>query len=201
MTGFSTTVISTPAPSRSMRTSENRPVANSDLDRLVDLAGVVGIADVELEIGAHGLGLDAPVARPRGCRGWRRSGLRQGCADYTTGSTTVSAQKRDHRSQDEVPAPRLAHPNVLAFFPSAFQFADPPPRPTRRRRMGASATPQLRNGPGTKVPSSPRLTGPKHHTRYNLFNRSVTTLGSGNITPTAQQNPAATMLSDSRHLR
>ena len=31
MTGFSTTVITTPAPSRSMRTSENRPVANRAL--------------------------------------------------------------------------------------------------------------------------------------------------------------------------
>ena len=33
------------------------------LDGLVDLAGIVGVADVELEIGAHRLGLDAPVAR------------------------------------------------------------------------------------------------------------------------------------------
>ena len=35
------------------------------LDRVVDLAGVVGVADGELQIGANRLGLDAPIARRR----------------------------------------------------------------------------------------------------------------------------------------
>ena len=62
MTGFSTTVTTTSAPSRSMRTSANRPVANSALIERVDLAGVVGVADGELQIGADRLRLDAAIA-------------------------------------------------------------------------------------------------------------------------------------------
>ena len=49
------------------------------LDGLIDLARIVGVADVELEIGAHRLRLDAPVARDPDLpdraalrlRGWR----------------------------------------------------------------------------------------------------------------------------------
>ena len=45
-----------------MRTSWNKPVANRGLQRFVDLGEIVGIADVEGEIGADGLGLDALIA-------------------------------------------------------------------------------------------------------------------------------------------
>ena len=55
-------VTTTALPSRLMCTSAKRPVANSACSDCIDLAGVVGVADGELEVGANRFGLDAPIA-------------------------------------------------------------------------------------------------------------------------------------------
>ena len=126
MTGFSTTV-TTHAGALAVDAHVGEQAGGEQrLDRLVDLAGIVGVADVELEIGAHRLRLDAPVAATRISR--IASPL---CA---CGSLRAA---HEHRLDDghgknaaaatriEVPAPRLAHPYFEAFVPSAFQFAVP----------------------------------------------------------------------------
>ena len=80
------------------------------LDRLVDLAWVVGVADVEFQVGAHRLRLDAAIARNPdvpdhvALRKRRRRAIEHRLDD--------GHHQRRRRDQDNVPAPRLAQPFV-----------------------------------------------------------------------------------------
>ena len=120
MTGFSTTVMTTSgafavdAHVGEQAGREQRP------DRLVDLAGIVGVADVEAQIGANRLGLDAAVADDPDVADGAALRLRRDALS-TPPAARRSARKTPPRGDDEVPAPRLARSTVLAFFPSAFR--------------------------------------------------------------------------------
>ena len=117
MTGFSTTVmthaaaLAVDAHVGEQAGGEQRP------DRLVDLARIVGVADVEFEIGANGLGLHAPVADH---------------ADFANGAalrlrrqrrTAAPAQRRpaqtapDRQGQDGVASPPTCTSQIIGILP------------------------------------------------------------------------------------
>ena len=130
------------------------------LDGLVDLAGIVGIADVELEIGAHRLRLDAPVARDLdvadqsplcacavGCR-QRSPARRRPCAKNAAAATRIKCQPPD------------LHIPILGIRPvclSVRRFPRAPyPSASGGRLRSILRQPAIRPGQHTSFPLEPQ---------------------------------------------
>ena len=169
-----------------MRTSANRPVANSALMDWSTLPAIVGVADVEPEVGANRLGLDAAVADTRISR--MTPALRLHRRRQKQHRLRMARARRQcrHRAPGWSASPPTCTCPCLAFFPSAFRFADPLSC-TLPVGVGWAASHRRSHATCSRTPDNrPLFPGPARPERSTqsgiLFNRSATDLGSGNIT-------------------
>ena len=125
------------------------------LDGLVDLARIVGIADVELEVGANRLRLDAPVAGHANLADRGRSALQRAVADISTGSTSASANSAAIATRIKCQPPDL-HIAMLGIRPVCLSvrrsLQSPYPSASGGRFASVLLQPEVRRG---KEPLSP----------------------------------------------